>query len=189
MPSTDAVLDPHSRLTLREIAASSIAQGLAHGSGLELVAADYAPALQASRATFVTLYKGGELRGCIGTLEARRPLVVDVAYNAFAAAFRDPRFMPVELDEVAVLDLHISVLGHPEPLRFADQDDLLAQLRPGLDGLILEQGGHRGTFLPSVWESLPQPEEFLTHLKIKAGLAATYWSPDISVWRYTTESF
>ena len=189
MPSTEPFLDADSRRTLRQIAAASIAEGLTHRRGLEMVAADYAPALQAARATFVTLYKGGELRGCIGTLEARRPLVADVAYNAFAAAFRDPRFLPVQSDEIAVLDLHISVLGLPEPLRFVDQDDLLAQLRPGLDGLILERGSQRGTFLPSVWESLPQPDRFLAHLKVKAGLAKSDWSPDIRVWRYTTETF
>jgi uncharacterized protein len=189
MPSIEGLIDRHARQILRDIAAASIDFGLQRGRALQVVAAEYPPALQAPRATFVTLHKDGDLRGCIGSLEAQRALIVDVAMNAFAAAFRDPRFAPVRTDELAALNVHISVLSPAQPMRFHDEADLLRQLRPGLDGLILEEERHRGTFLPSVWDSLPQPEEFLAHLKLKAGLAADYWSRDIRVARYTTESF
>jgi AmmeMemoRadiSam system protein A len=116
-------------------------------------------------------------------------LIVDVAENAFSAAFRDPRFTPVGPNELDDLTVHISVLSKPEPITFANEDELLQQLRPGIDGLILRDGRNRGTFLPSVWESLPQPGEFLTHLKTKAGLPPNHWSDAIEVERYTTESF
>lgn len=189
MPSTEDLLDQRTRQHLRGIAAASIVHGLEHGRALQVVAEEYAAALQAPRATFVTLHKEGDLRGCIGSLEPQRALVADVARNAFAAAFRDPRFLPVRPDEVTVLEVHISVLSLAQPLQFRDEADLLQQLRPGVDGLIIEQDGHRGTFLPSVWDSLPRPEEFLAHLKLKAGLTADFWSEDIRVSRYTTESF
>lgn len=140
-------------------------------------------------ATFVTLKRHGELRGCIGTLEAHQPLLLDVAEHAFAAAFRDPRFEPVTERELDELELSISVLGEPEEIRFADEQDLLKQLRPHDDGLILQEGSRRGTFLPSVWDSLPDPPEFLAHLKLKAGLPSDYWSGSLRVWRYTTEEF
>jgi AmmeMemoRadiSam system protein A len=116
-------------------------------------------------------------------------LVVDVADNAFAAAFRDPRFDPLAEWELDGLDLDISVLTPPEPMQFRDEPDLLRQLCPATDGLILEDRGRRGTFLPAVWQSLPEPELFLAELKHKAGLPATYWSPTIKVSRYRTETF
>jgi AmmeMemoRadiSam system protein A len=151
--------------------------------------ADYAPALQASRAAFVTLHQHGQLRGCIGHLEAVQPLVQDVAENAFAAAFRDPRFPPVGASELDALHIEISVLTPPQPMQFSSEADLLAQIEPGRDGLILVEGRARGTFLPSVWASLPQPEAFLRHLKLKAGLPQGHWSPEIRISRYRTESF
>lgn len=141
------------------------------------------------RATFVTLEIGGALRGCIGVLEAIRPLVVDVARNAFAAAFEDPRFPRLTRAELPRLDIHISVLTPPEPMHFDSEADLLRQIRPGIDGLILEDRGRRGTFLPSVWEQLPKPDEFFEHLRHKAGLPGGYWSETLIVSRYTTESF
>lgn len=190
MSSIDAnQLDAASRVTLLRVARESIGHGLRHGGPLDTAADHYPPALRAPRACFVTLETGGELRGCIGTLEARRPLVEDVAGNAFSAAFRDPRFPPLHADELERLDIHISVLSPSQPIAFDSEDDLIAQLRPGADGLILSAPGHRGTFLPSVWESLPQPEEFLRQLKRKAGLPANYWSQDIEVERYTAETF
>jgi AmmeMemoRadiSam system protein A len=139
--------------------------------------------------TFVTLHLDGQLRGCIGSLEAHRPLAEDVAANAFAAAFRDPRFPPVSRAEAARLALEISVLSPAEPMHFRSEADLLAQLRPGIDGLILSDLGRRGTFLPSVWSQLPAARDFLVHLKHKAGLPADHWSATLSVERYTTESF
>lgn len=177
------------RALLLRVAHASIANGLQTGKPLAVMAADYPAPLTEQRASFVTLTHAGELRGCIGSLEARRMLVEDVASNAFAAAFRDPRFPPLQMQEFAVLDIQVSVLGTPEPVAFASEQELLENLRPGVDGLIMEEKHARGTFLPSVWESLPQPEDFLRHLKLKAGLPADYWSATLRVWRYTTESF
>jgi len=178
---------PEHRRTLLELAGSAIEKGLG-GERLTVCAMDYPEPLRAPRATFVTLHVGGELRGCIGTLEVRRTLVEDVAHNARAAAFEDPRFPPLAYAEFKRLDIHISVLSAPEPVAFASEEDLLRQLRPRVDGLILQAGLRRGTFLPSVWEQLPEPREFLRHLKRKAGLPADYWAADIRVSRYVTAS-
>ncbi len=145
--------------------------------------------LMEERATFVTIELDGRLRGCIGMLEACRPLAEDVAHNARAAAFKDPRFPPVSSTEFESLEIHISVLSPPEEITFSSETDLLAQIRPGIDGLILQEGFHRGTFLPSVWEELSEKEQFLAHLKLKAGLPNTYWSDTLRVFRYTTEYF
>lgn len=177
------------RHTLLRVAEQSIVHGLDTGVPFRPHIEDHAEALREPRATFVTLELQGQLRGCIGTLEAFRPLVVDVADNAFAAAFSDPRFPPLRHDELDGLSMHISILSPATPIRFSSEDDLINQLRPGLDGLILEAAGHRGTFLPSVWESLPQPRQFLLHLKQKARLPMDYWSDSVRVFRYTTESF
>lgn len=189
MPSTDGSLGAEDRAILREVAFGSIRHGVQLGCPVAIEPRDYPAALLAPGASFVTLHRHGDLRGCIGSLTAYRPLVADVAENAFAAAFRDPRFAPLRADELADLDLHISVLSAPQALTFRDEADLLRQLRPGVDGLILTADGHRGTFLPSVWESLPRPEQFLSQLKRKAGLPADYWSPALRVQRYTTEAF
>ena len=177
------------RNILLRVAEASIRHGVEMGEPLDPDLALYESSLQAERATFVTLERGGQLRGCIGTLEAYRPLVIDVARNAYAAAFRDPRFQPLQRSELEGLSLQISVLSLPEPMQFDSEADLLGQIRPDIDGLILEAAGRRGTFLPSVWESLPTPEQFLSHLKLKAGLATDYWSDEVQVSRYTTESF
>ena len=149
---------------------------------------DHISVLRVPRATFVTLHVDAQLHGCIGTLEARRPLVEDVAHNARAAAFEDPRFPALTAPEFERLQIHISVLGVPEPIQFDSEEGLLRQLRPHVDGLILEAGPHRGTFLPAVWDELPAPQDFLRHLKRKAGLPADYWSRDLRVRRYTVES-
>lgn len=184
-----AELGAAQRATLIEVARRSIEHGLAYGHPLQVSPSEYHRELKAVRASFVTLEIAGQLRGCIGHLEAVQPLVVDVAENAFAAAFRDPRFAPLTAAEWPRVSLHLSILSRPQPLEFSDEADLLRQIRPGEDGLILQDGPNRGTFLPSVWDSLPDPAEFLTHLKRKAGLAANHWSPRVEVWRYTTESF
>nr|WP_236725592.1 AmmeMemoRadiSam system protein A [Candidatus Reidiella endopervernicosa] len=180
-------LTGHEQDDLRQLARDSIRHGLTHGKALDVNASDYSDPLQRQRATFVTLELGGTLRGCIGTLEAHRPLAVDVASNAYAAAFSDPRFPPLDENEFQRLDIHISILTPSEPLLFNGEEDLLEKIRPGIDGLILSEGYRRGTFLPSVWESLPNPEQFLQHLKLKAGLPADYWSDQIEIERYTTE--
>ena len=122
-------------------------------------------------------------------LQPIRPLVEDIAQNAWSAAFRDPRFPPLRADEVDDLVLHISILGEPEAMAFTSEQNLIEQIRPGVDGLILEDGQNRGTFLPSVWESLPDAADFFRHLKVKAGLAQNYWSGTLSVQRYTVEEF
>jgi len=186
--SSAARLPAEDRQALLRTATDSIAHGLRHGRPLAVNTEKFSEPLRLQRASFVTLEMHDQLRGCIGMLEAVRPLIVDVAENAYAAAFRDPRFMPVTVTEFPDLTVHISILSPPEPISFADQDDLLRQIRPNVDGLILADGQRRGTFLPAVWESLPEPEEFLRHLKLKAGLPAEHWSDTVKVWRYTTES-
>lgn len=191
MPSTEPAGDlPGSeRALLIGIARQSIEHGLEHGRPLAVSPTDYPPVIAATRASFVTLQRHRRLRGCIGHLEALQPLVVDVAQNAFAAAFRDPRFRPLERAEWPEVEIHLSLLSTPEALRFGSEAELIRQIRPGVDGLILQDGARRGTFLPSVWENLPDPVEFVIQLKHKAGFAATYWSDSIEVWRYRTESF
>lgn len=190
MPSPDRpMLDTHDRRVLLALARQSIAHGLSHARALRVDPADYSPALQAKRATFVTLHEQGRLRGCIGHLEAVLPLVQDVAENAYSAAFRDPRFPPLTPEEADVVDIQISILTPPEPIEFDSEADLLTRIEPGRDGLILEDRGARGTFLPSVWESLTEPRDFLRHLKLKAGLPADHWSEQLRVSRYRTESF
>ena len=146
-------------------------------------------ALAAPGATFVTLLQEGVLRGCIGSLEARRPLGADVRANAVAAAFRDPRFAPLVVHEFHATTIEVSLLSASVALAFADERAMLAQLRPGIDGVILEAGWRRATFLPQVWEQLPEPGEFLAALKQKAGLPEDYWSAQVRVARYTVTKF
>jgi len=190
MPSADSdLLDTSQRRTLLTLARQSIEHGLSRGCPIPVDLSDYPAAMGELRAAFVTLHRQGALRGCIGHLEAIQPLALDVAENAFAAAFRDPRFPPLTPPELSDLDIEISVLGPSQPLSFASEEELLNMIQPGLDGLILEEGGARGTFLPTVWESLPDRRDFLRHLKQKAGLRPDHWSHDIRVRRYRTQSF
>lgn len=147
------------------------------------------PLLAQRGATFVTLTRDGELRGCIGSLEAWRTLDEDVRANALAAAFHDPRFPPLARAELPLMRIEVSLLAPAEPIDFADEDDAAARLRPGIDGVILENHGRRGTFLPQVWESLPEPRGFLRHLKQKAGLPADYWGPDVRLYRYEVQKW
>lgn len=176
------------RKTLLRVASDSIQHGLKHGRAMPVKVAHFPVSLRVERATFVTLEIRGQLRGCIGMLEACRPLVEDVAENAFAAAFEDPRFPPLHPDEFDRLDIHISILSPPEPMTISSEEDLLRQLRPCVDGLIISDGRRRATFLPAVWEDLPNPRDFLSHLKRKAGMRPDHWSPTFSAERYTTES-
>jgi len=140
-------------------------------------------------ASFVTLTIDQALRGCIGSLAPWRPLGQDVAANARAAAFDDPRFRPLNRDEFDEVAIEVSVLSASQPITFSSRQDLLGQLHPGVDGLILTARGHRGTFLPQVWAELPEPSQFLTHLLRKAGLPADYWADDIAVERYAVTAF
>ncbi|HLF22964.1 MAG TPA: AmmeMemoRadiSam system protein A, partial [Burkholderiales bacterium] len=159
-------LDTADRRTLLDVARAAIAGGLEDKLPTAATLDAYAPALRQHAATFVTLELGGELRGCVGTLEALQPLIVDTAENAYAAAFRDSRFPAMTAHEFIGVDLHISILGAPEPMAFTSEADLIVQLRPGIDGIILSDCGRRGTFLPAVWESVADPREFLGHLKL-----------------------
>lgn len=135
-------------------------------------------------ATFVTLTRHGDLRGCIGTLEARRPLLTDVSENALAAAFRDPRFPALGRNEWPDTRVEVSLLSPPEPFVVASEAGAISALRPGIDGLIFDYGGRRATFLPQVWESLPAASDFLARLKEKAGYPADFWHQDIRLSRY-----
>jgi AmmeMemoRadiSam system protein A len=185
--SSNKQYSENSRQMLLQLARTSIHHGLNTSKPLLIELNNYAQELQKKRASFVTLEIKGQLRGCIGMLEPVRPLVQDIAENAFAAAFKDPRFPALQQQEFLELEIHISILSLAEPITFSSEQDLLAQIKPGVDGLILEEGIHRGTFLPSVWESLPDPEQFLRHLKVKAGLTNRYWSDTIRISRYSTE--
>jgi AmmeMemoRadiSam system protein A len=145
--------------------------------------------LRETGASFVTLKLEGELRGCIGTIDPRRALGEDVWHNARAAAYRDPRFPPVSAPERAVLEVEVSVLSAREHFAVASEADAVSKLRPGIDGIYLEYGYQRSTFLPQVWESLPDPLDFLVELRRKAGLPARFWHADIRLSRYTVEKF
>lgn len=185
---TAHLLSPEERGQLLTLARDSIRYGLGHGCQMPVDLRECPPPLQALGASFVTLKAADELRGCIGSLLAARPLALDVAGNAYAAAFRDPRFQPLAAPEFDGLAVHISLLSPMTPLQFESEDDLLAQLQPGVDGLLLEEGSRRSTFLPAVWETLPDPREFLQYLKRKAGLPANYWSGTLKAHRYTVDS-
>jgi len=187
LPEHSCSLSPANQKILLEIARASIRHGLARGKPVPVDLGTLPPELAVERATFVTLERQGELRGCIGCLEAFRPLAVDIAANAFSAAFRDNRFPPVTPEEFDGLEIHLSLLTPPEPLVFSSEADLLSQLVPGVDGLILEKGLRRGTFLPTVWEDLPEPKAFLRHLKLKAGLPDHHETAGLKAFRYRTE--
>ncbi len=189
MSSVEILDDPwntaRGRLLLR-IARESLIEALGLGE-----AADHRePWLREPGACFVTLTSGGRLRGCVGTIRAYRPLQDDVRFNARASAFHDSRFAPVRRDEFPELAFEVSLLSCPEPLpAFACEEEALAILRPGVDGVILEMGSYRSTFLPQVWEQLPDPWDFLAHLKHKAGLPEDFWSPDVRLQRYTVRKW
>lgn len=189
MPSTDpsgtapfgADLDPRCLRDLAGIAADAIR----HAFDEPADPAATGRAFRGAGASFVTLRQHGRLRGCMGTLEAHRALGEDVANNARAAAFRDPRFAPLTRGELSSTDVEVSVLSPHEPVAFADEAALLAALRPGIDGVVLAHAGRRATYLPGVWAQLPEPHRFLAQLRAKAGIEATVPCEALSVWRYT----
>ncbi|MCL2849606.1 MAG: AmmeMemoRadiSam system protein A [Micrococcales bacterium] len=141
------------------------------------------------RGTFVTLTQDGELRGCIGTLVEHRPLREGVTGNAVRAARHDPRFSPLTAAELARTHVEVSVLSAAEPMDVTSEDEALAALRPGVDGVVFAAGGRQATFLPQVWEQLSDPRTFLAHLRRKAGLAGDYWGPDVHLSRYTVQAW
>ncbi len=161
------------------------------GAAFGIAAADAADhaALDTPGATFVTLTLDGELRGCIGSLEPRRALRVDVCANALAAAFRDPRFSPVGRREFAAITVEVSLLSPQEEVAVTGEDDFLRRVRPGVEGIVLQHGDRRATFLPQVWEVLPEPRQFLSALKRKAGLPEDFWAPDLRIARYTVSKW
>lgn len=143
------------------------------------------PWLSEPGATFVTLRERGDLRGCVGSIRAYRPLLDDVRSNTRAAAFSDNRFPPVQAWEYPEISMEVSLLSPCEPLELSSEEEAIAQLRPGIDGIIFEVGERRSTFLPQVWEQLPDPWEFMAHLKRKAGLPPAFWDAEVKLWRYT----
>lgn len=179
-------MDTESRYSLLNAARSSIVHTLETGCAWTPDLSDYPPALQIHRATFVTLLRAGRLRGCIGTTEANDPLILSTARYAHAAAFHDPRFPPVTREEFETICISLSLLTPAEELIFADEAELVEQIRPGHDGLIIAHDSNRAVFLPSVWESLPDPVAFLRELKHKGGLPLDH--PPQRAWRYTTET-
>jgi AmmeMemoRadiSam system protein A len=170
---------------LLQIARASIASRF----GLCFDCHDDADFLYERRACFVTLTLSGRLRGCIGSLLAHRSLLDDVKENAQAAAFSDPRFPPLTANEYTETALEISLLSPLSPMEVESEQDALSQLQPGVDGVVLQCGGRRGTFLPQVWESLPDPRQFLAELKRKAGLSTEYWSDDVHLFRYYVDKW
>lgn len=183
---TKALLDQYGE-NLLGLAAQSIKHGWKNGKPLR-VDTDGSPGeLTQHGACFVTLKRNGKLRGCIGTSEAHQALILDVAENAFRAAFKDPRFPALAADELDGLELSISVLSPKSPMTFSGEANFLDQLRPGIDGLIIEDKGRRALFLPSVWAGLPEVKNFVEHLKVKAGLPKTHWSGNFKAWRFLAE--
>lgn len=172
-------------LLLLAIARGAIAKEL----GLQAWADESASWLREKGATFVTLMLNKQLRGCIGSVTPEQPLLEDVKSNALGAAFRDPRFVPLTQEEFPRVQMEVSELSPLELLRCLTEKEAVALLRPFVDGVVLEYGQHRGTFLPQVWNMLPEPEWFLTHLKVKAGLPADFWDEGIKLARYTVQQW
>lgn len=166
---------------LLAIARAAISSAL----GKPLQADESAPWLREPGATFVTLTQNGELRGCIGSLEAHRTLLADVKANALNAALRDTRFAPLSADELDITQVEVSLLSPCAPMCFTCEQDALSQLRPNVDGVVFEYGHCRSTFLPQVWEQLPDPTQFMAHLKYKAGLAPNFWDDGVKLSCYT----
>jgi AmmeMemoRadiSam system protein A len=181
-------LEPASRELLLCVAAAAIESGLGSSGRAPPDARDLPADLLREQATFVTLTIEGRLRGCCGVLEPRRLLAADVWHNAQASAFRDPRFAPLISLEWQQADLEVAVLSPLERLPSQSEQALLGELRPDVDGLLIAWHGERATFLPKVWQSIPDPREFLRHLKIKAGWRDDFWPPDLEAWRYVTDT-
>lgn len=167
------------------IARAAIATAL----GDPQTASENAPWLKKRGACFVTLTQNGRLRGCMGSLDAQRPLLDDVQANAVAAASRDWRFAPLTPDELPLTRIEVSLLSPLEPMSFTSEADALAQLRPGVDGVVFECGRYRSTFLPQVWAQLPTRQEFMARLKYKSGLSADFWSDEVRLYRYSVQKW
>lgn len=181
-----SVSDKH---TLLSLARKSLQRAVTDGKLIE-VPTDIAPYLKVEKGCFVTLTIKGQLRGCIGNISPDMPLAEAIIRNARSAALYDSRFSPVTADELAAIEVEVSVLTAPTPLEFSSPDDLLKKLRPNVDGVVLKVGMSRSTFLPQVWEQLPDPNDFLNHLSAKAGQPAMAWrQPGTQVMIYQVEAF
>lgn len=192
--AASARLPDEDRATLIDGAKRSIANGLKTGRPADVKHGSFPPTLETFRATFVTLTLRDRLRGCVGSILPHRSLIHDVAENAHKAAFGDPRFPRLTAEEAAEMGVSVSILSHPRPITFGSEADAIAALQPDVDGVILQANDadgqpRRGLFLPQVWESLPAADQFLRHLKAKAGLPPDEWSDSIRLWRYSTETF
>ena len=188
-PSLCIELSDAEQARLLDIARESIADGLASGGALQVDPSLMEENLQGRAAVFVTLTSSGELRGCVGSLQAVEPLAQAVATSAFNAAFRDRRFGQLREEELDAIRIEISLLSEMEPIDADSRRALLDSLQPGVDGLLLEDGGYRSTFLPKVWEKITSAEEFLQQLLLKAGLGAGHWSNSLRFHRYHTFTF
>lgn len=173
-------IEPQAEVLLL-IARAAISRAL----NVPCTADETAPWLNERVASFVTLTQSGKLRGCIGSLVAHRALLDDIKINAVSAALRDPRFTPLNVNELDITTIEVSLLSAPEVMHIRDEADALTQLRPGVDGIIFEFDRYRSTFLPQVWEQLPIPRQFLTQLKRKAGLPYEFWAEGVKLSRYT----
>ena len=186
----DVPLSPEERSTLLRLARRSIELAIIGRSLPRLVLSDFSAPLREQGASFVTLTERGELRGCIGTLEAYQPLVQDVCEHAVAAATEDTRFSPVQPFEFPRLKIEISRLTPPMPLHYTSPEELLSLLHPLEDGVVLKDMGRRATFLPQVWEKIPDPGTFLNHLCQKMGAPIDLWrTKQIHVFTYQVEEF
>jgi len=183
-------LSPEERILLLQLARQTIKEYFEKGKKCQIDLTSFSEQLQKDSATFVTLTKHGELRGCVGALEAYQPLVEDVRDHALAAAFDDYRFAPLQPEELPDIEIEISRLTPPKPISYEDADDLLIKIRPYIDGVILRNSNRRATFLPQVWEKLPHPEIFLSHLCQKMGCDADIWrNKKLEVFIYQVEMF
>jgi AmmeMemoRadiSam system protein A len=188
-PSPCIELDANACEQLLHVARQSIQHCVEHGTALKPAVGELPPALATPLGVFVTLTLQGKLRGCIGSLHASDALARAVADAAHGAAFRDPRFAPLTAQELDQVHIDIAVLTPMQALVVSTRSELLEILRPQLDGLLLQDGAHRSTFLPKVWEQLPIPDRFLDQLLLKAGLPGDYWSNTLEFQRYQALSF
>jgi AmmeMemoRadiSam system protein A len=183
-----ALLNAQEGQLLLQVARQALVEAVQEGREWRPDLASLPPRLQEPGCSFVTLYTGGSLHGCIGTVVPLRPLALDTAHNAVSAALHDPRFPPLMPDELPETTVEVSVLGPMQPISYRDLDDLIAQIKPGRDGVLLRQGWRRGLLLPQVWEQISSPREFLSHVARKAGLSLqAYGAPDAEVFTFQVQ--
>ncbi|MDC0196192.1 AmmeMemoRadiSam system protein B [Gammaproteobacteria bacterium] len=188
---TNYIMTEHGNALIRFAASSILSALIPSSKAAHSTLIQHNPVLNKPGASFITLNKLGQLRGCIGSIQAWQPLIKDIEGNARKAAFEDPRFPQITLTEIesGKIEISVSILSLQTPIHFCNEADLIDQLRPGIDGVVLKDGArHNAVFLPSVWKQLPDPKQFLNRLKYKAGLPENYWSNTLRTWRYTTES-